>query len=602
MRRRLSVLAEKDDVSAGHIESALEVSIGTNPQFQNRLTARERACSWLTANPGPHDVLILPGVSCPEDITELINLVPQGTKIILLERNLIRATHLFIECPLEKYVSEERLFLAFGECEDWIDHQLISMLYLPDSPTIGICEFSDPGQADSEFYTVLLMKIRERIRLKAYHLSTLIHLGPIWQFNAIKNLPYTLNNPGIKDLDNLFAGRPALVVAAGPSLNDALPHIAEVRSNFVIISVGTALKPLRNAGIRPDIVVSIDASRKTGPQFHTRCDDLFLACSSFAFPAILPAFRGIFSGHASADPVGEWISSLGYEKGPIMSGGTVTATALELAVSMGCDPVIAIGLDLCMSDDGSTHASNSMYHGERVPKVHLVPVPGNYSEKVSTTVQFLTYVEAISDYVTNIRKGKLFINANTGGAKIDGMELIKPEEIKRYARGIFDAYEEIARKYTGSIPCHEGKYINEIESVLTDLTEIAADSMSAGMLCNNLIMMLRSPYRGDYEEAEELLRTLNEIDERTMARKEASAILNMSLRPAFFTLGNLNNTSDRKKIDGLSSIRNSKTLYEQTAGAAKWTGQLLEDSLKEIKARYSRQKQETTLNNLHVAV
>jgi len=599
---RIADLAKKDDVSAGHIKSALVLSSDYDPQFHDRSTAMERTSLWLASNPGPYDILILPGVSCPEEIDALINLTPDETKILLLERNLSRAVHLFMKLPLEEYVNSSRLVLALGECEDWTDHQLISNMYLPDSPNIGICEFSDPGKADIEFYTDLLMKIRERIRLKVFHLSTLVHLGPTWQFNALKNLPLIISNPGIKDLENLFNERPALVVAAGPSLNDAIKHISEIRNNFVIIAVGTALKPLRNAGIRPDIVVSADASRKTGPQFNTHCDDAFLACSSFAFPDILPLFRGIFSGYASTDPVGAWISSLGKEKGMIMSGGTVTATALELAVSMGCSPVISVGLDLCMSDDGSTHASNSMYHGLKVPKVHLVPVPGNYTENVFTTVQFMTYIESISDYVTNIRRGKYFINANTSGAKIDGMELIHPEEIKRYANGIFDAYGEIAQKYAESKPEKNENYVMAIEKVLADLEEIATDSMSAGMTCNRLIMMLRSPVRGDYEEAEKLLSVLNEIDEKTMSKKEASALLNMSLRPAFFAMGDFSTDSARRKMDGLSSIQNSKTIYEQTAGAAKWTRQLLDNSLKEIKSRYLRQEQEETIDKLHVAV
>lgn len=584
MHERLAVLTEKDDVSAGHLSGGLEALTAMDPNFHGGDSAFKRTSLWLGANPGPHDILILPGASCPEDIEALVSLTPVTTRILLLERDLIRAAHLFTKVPLEKYVVEGRLTLAFGTCEDWIDHQLMTILYLPDSPAIGICGFSDPGQEATDVYNALLMKIRERVRFKVFNLATLVHLGPIWQFNALKNLPLIVSSPGIKDLDGIFAGRPALVVAAGPSLNDALKYITEFRNSFVLIAVGTALKPLRNAGIRPDIVVSVDASRKTGPQFETRCDDLFLACSTFAFPAILPGFRGIFCGYTSSDPVGEWISSIGPDKGAIMAGGTVTATALELAMGMGCSPIISVGLDLCMSKDGSTHASNSMYHGVKCPESHLVPVPGNYSDKVLTTTQFLTYVECISDYVTNIRRGREFINANTGGARIDGMKLILPEEIGRHAGGLFDAYGEISKRYSECLPRHEEDYIKEIEQAASDLGEVASAAMSAAMSCNRLIMLLRIPARGDSMEAEQLLGELNDIDGNILSKKLSSSLLNMSLRPAFFAMGDFNSGESRRRTDGLSSVQRSKVIYEQMAGAAKWTKDLIEASLQDIRS------------------
>ena len=51
-------------------------------------------------------------------------------------------------------------------------------------------------------------------------------------------------------MKGLFAGKPALVLAAGPSLDEALKVIPRIRNGFVVISTGTALKPARRAGIR----------------------------------------------------------------------------------------------------------------------------------------------------------------------------------------------------------------------------------------------------------------------------------------------------------------------------------------------------------------
>ena len=51
---------------------------------------------------------------------------------------------------------------------------------------------------------------------------------------------------------------PAIIVAAGPSLDKNINDLKKAKGKAFIIAVDTALKPLANAGILPDIAVTVD--------------------------------------------------------------------------------------------------------------------------------------------------------------------------------------------------------------------------------------------------------------------------------------------------------------------------------------------------------
>ena len=78
--------------------------------------------------------------------------------------------------------------------------------------------------------------------------------------NMLMNLGHYVTRPGIADLRAVAAGRPAIVVAAGPSLRRNLDLLADsgVRERFVIIAVQTVLKPMLARGIRPHFVTALD--------------------------------------------------------------------------------------------------------------------------------------------------------------------------------------------------------------------------------------------------------------------------------------------------------------------------------------------------------
>jgi hypothetical protein len=458
---------------------------------------------------------------------------------------------------------------------------------LPNSPFIRVCD-AWAGGPDWDFYGSLLMNIRTRVRMKTFNMSTMIHFGPHWQYNTLRNLPVIVRHPGVSRLDDLFRQRPAMVAAAGPSLDDAIPFLKEAASGFVVIAVGTALRSLRRAGIRPDLVVTVDASRKTGPQFETQCEDLFLASSDIAFPEVLQKFRGVFTGYLNINPIGRWLSVQGDDKGMIASAGTVTASAMALAARMGCNPVLCVGLDLCAATDGRFHVNHSMYHGERKTGPELIPVPGNFRKSVLTTIQFSNYIEAISDYV-HVQQHVSFVNATMDGARIDGMDVVLPHHIQRFARPGLNAYDAIAvvhEQYVSPVPPQD--YADRLRAIAGQIEEIGHEAFEAIRICNRLMVAMKQPALAGTAEVHEHLNQLQALEKKMMDNKDCSVFLEMSLRPIYYLLGRKAEQKDTLADGAIEANRRSREFFEQVAGACRWTAALLNDAVERIERAAQR--------------
>src|SRR5207244_12561530 len=115
---------------------------------------------------------------------------------------------------------------------------------------------------------------------------------------ALMNLDRYVTVSGVADLASAGAGRPAIVVSAGPSLgrNIALLKRPGLRDRFVIIAVQTVLKTLLAEGIRPHFVTALDY-HEVSRRFYeglTAADveGITLVVEPQASPAILEAFPG----------------------------------------------------------------------------------------------------------------------------------------------------------------------------------------------------------------------------------------------------------------------------------------------------------------------
>ena len=488
---------------------------------------------------------------------------------------------------LRDAVAEDRLAVAAVDGH-------VESVFLPFFDPQANLEFVvlDADRVSTELHTrseAVLMNLREAVRMSIFNAGTLVTKGPLWQNNTLQNLSLILSHPGTEVLDGIFAGRPAVVVGAGPSLTRALPSLKAVRERLVVISTGTALAPLLAAGIRPDLVVAVDGSHLIGKQFDCPCDDLYLVASTLVYTGITRRFKGNFFGLLDLSPIDRWVKSIGGLSGKLYAGGTVTASGMGLAVDMGCDPVFTVGLDLSFERSGASHADGTMYDGNPL-RDKMVPVVGNFSETVETTRQFACYIELIQRFVTEF-PGTRFVNVNDAGARIEGMELADFSALEAGCAEPFDAYAVVKE-------CHSEPDVAVLENAYGQLTGIVdyleraqSGCRDAAMALNRLQLMQRNPALLDRDEMKRWMALLREVD---MLLDEgcgtASEFLRMSLWPAAYELGADGGAASQE--NGLNRMRK---FYEQIAGAAKWTRELMLRTCREAEEQFLNDRRTTCM-------
>jgi hypothetical protein len=213
----------------------------------------------------------------------------------------------------------------------------------------------------SEYYQQVhetLLRFTSRMEVNR---NTLKKFGRLWVRNLIRNLPLLSRYRGVNQLSGMFTGIPSLMIAAGPTLDDILPLLPELRNRMFITAVDTALGPCLRAGVEPDAVVVVD------PQYwNTRhLDNLtlkkaFLVSESSTHPKVFRlGGKEKFFG-SSLFPLGKWIEQRLGKFGELGAGGSVATSAWDFCKNIGSSPIFCAGMDLGFPDN-RTHVKGSFF-------------------------------------------------------------------------------------------------------------------------------------------------------------------------------------------------------------------------------------------------
>jgi len=333
-------------------------------------------------------------------------------------------------------------------------------------------------------------------------LVTLISNSRITCENIAMNLARYVTTPPIDILRDRFAGDPAIVISAGPSLARNIDQLAALKGRAVLCAVQTALRPLMERGIVPDFVTSLDF-HEMSRKFFEGVGDLsrtHLVAEPKATWHVIDHYPGPVSLLESP-----WAKLLLGDdlagRGALRAGATVAHLAFYLAVHMGCNPIIFVGQDLAFTGHvfyvpgveihrawrGEINRFNPMEQKEWDRIVRNRPilrrVPGVDGQTVYTDELLLTYLEQFEKDIAGV--SSRVVNATEGGAMIRGTEAMSlGEAAERFGRREIDpgrfAYRETA---TWHDPARLAPTRRELEQRVTELEEVVE-------VCDELLSLL----------------------------------------------------------------------------------------------------------------
>ncbi len=251
--------------------------------------------------------------------------------------------------------------------------------------------------------------------------------------NMLDNVKNILQYPGVDQVKDVFAGRPAIIVAAGPSLEMNVHLLREVGDRAVIIACDAMLKGLLKRGITPHAIVSVERI----PDLYHLFEDIpeaevedvwFCAC-----PVVYANNFDVYPGpKVIAYRNFSHFKWLRVDKGILDSGPSVIFLGTKLAEKMGCNPIILIGQDLAYGREKDTHTTMTTYVSEEARHVlstknmGAFEVPANGGGTVLTN---LIWYSMIKHYEIDIAGYHgAYINATEGGALLAGATVMTLRE------------------------------------------------------------------------------------------------------------------------------------------------------------------------------
>lgn len=296
----------------------------------------------------------------------------------------------------------------------------------------------------------IVEKIRYLCNRSKGNLVTLMHAGFEFHSNNFANLAESFVLPGVGRLFDKFQGVPAIIVAAGPSLDKNMHVLKEIKGRFPIIAVDTAFRQLMVNGIKPDIVCAADPSYENSLDFVgvENETEVVLAVEPMTHPDIFASYRGPRMLMTFAGGLHPIFKDYREPVGTLICWGSIATTVFDLARNIGADPLVFVGLDLSFAD-GRLHARGSYSDDLMYEKVHAynsiehetadyIATRGTYKinmpdgQVLYTDQNMKLYKDWFEDQFR--QTGRKIINASEGGA-VDRFVDIMPlaEVLERYA-------------------------------------------------------------------------------------------------------------------------------------------------------------------------
>ena len=281
--------------------------------------------------------------------------------------------------------------------------------------------------------------ISSELRKQEVGNNTLLRFGKIWTKNIIRNLHRYFKNNKLNAYLGWGENKPALIIGAGASLEEALPYIKEHQDKAIIIACDTVVPMLERASIDPDFVITVDAQEKNAfflrygkrknhkliadPSVHDSSFEGYEDDNIILMDSIFP-FYTPFEGF--------WESN-----GLLASGGSVSTSAFDLARKMQCDPIILVGMDLAFTKKKTHSTGNILYEFARTNHHRLSPLHSLQSQtthanhslevkgrrankKISSDIRLVLFRDWFSDQIP--KTNAHVIVAGLEGAYLEGAE------------------------------------------------------------------------------------------------------------------------------------------------------------------------------------
>lgn len=394
--------------------------------------------------------VVIIGISNGYHIRRIMESVPKTSNILIYEpsfelfRRAMEEVDLAFLFELDKPVG----IIVEGLNESELEAYFHFMISYDNMTSLKYYMSGNYVELFQEQIESFVKKLKAHIERLSVMWNTLVRYTDVKAKNTFYNLPFLYEGYSIEALRGILPENiPVIVVSAGPSLNKNIMDLKKAVGKSCIIATDTAMKPLLNAGIIPNLFVIIDGL-KPGVLFeHKDLSKVPMVTMTGVSIEPMQYHKGKKFFYYSSSPLEQKILADLSEKEnqnrilpSLLTGGSVANSAYSLGVYMGAKTIILIGQDLAMTGN-RTHADGTFQ--EKMDEIDIKN--GGYFEvdsvdggKVLTRDDFDRYRRWFEE---RAKEGHhvTMVDATEGGALIRGSKVMTLKKaVQKYCKTEFN--------------------------------------------------------------------------------------------------------------------------------------------------------------------
>lgn len=440
------VLSDNDNIildSTGNI--AVYTASGIvylNSLLHNR--EAEKVWSREIINAEYYNLVIIYGLSNKEYIKQIIRDIDKDVHILVYEPDVNIFYYNYIYTDMCGLLENDNLYLIVeGLNTDYLKTVIDeNITYINIDKLLTYCS---PGY--DVLYSNMIKKFEELCKRYLINIqinnNSLILWNEIATKNIMYNMEYMIGGTDIFRLKKKMqcvdkSNIPAIIVAAGPSLDKNINVLKSAVGKAFILGVDSSIRLMLKNKILPDAIVTLDPNKPRVLFENDIINDIPFFYTCYSTHDVLCNNRYYRILYNEMGYIYDKLNKMGKKSDIINFGGSVACAACAIAAYLGFKNIIVIGQDLAFTNN-KKHAS-IVYDEKPVSeseKDMYTTIEGWNGEELLTFINFKHYRDWYEDFILQ-HPDINFINATEGGALIHGALHIKlVEAIDKYCNGKF---------------------------------------------------------------------------------------------------------------------------------------------------------------------
>lgn len=509
----------------------------------------------------------------------IIEKMKDNHTLILYEPSYDIFNHVINNYDLSDILSNDKVLIAVEGVNDFEFHTIIQgVINITNIKSQVQCVYPNYDKIFTESCITFFNEIKDSLTTNRININTTISLSKRYLQNLFKNLIYLPNSSTLNELKKYMpTDLPAIVVAAGPSVEENILELKKAKGRAVIFACDRVLDYLLDSGVEPDFVVTIDPNKER-KHFSLREDvSIPLLCTMEANHDILSHHLGMKIFCTSNSFLHELYDSIDKEASGIIISGSVAIVAYTACVELGFKRVILVGQDLAYNGDVS-HVGGTVDNKSEKAHVMVEGIDGN---KVKSRYDWKEFIIRYQDLIA-INPDVEVIDAKQKGAKIKGTIVMPLKDAMAQYGGEVSTHKNFASEIKPIFGKDDiDSIIAYLEGYIPIIKKISEEAESAVRQCNNLIRELGKGLSD--KKLNEGLRKLGQVNKFIEEQKIYQIMDYYITSITAPQLSEMLAVSENADEYNLTTFQKSKIIYEAVIDACKLVMKLLDEIIEEYK-------------------